>query len=51
MTNVTGMRNYFPLKEVYDTAYVSALSNDGAGGSPIIPNLQRLNEKLFPCSR
>lgn len=51
MTNVTGMRNYFPLKEVYDTAYVSALSNDGAGSGPHHPNLQRLNEKVVPLQQ
>ena len=39
MTNITGMRNYFPLKEVFDTAYVNAVSNDMLGEVPDHPVL------------
>lgn len=48
MTNVTGMRNYLELEEVFDTAYVSALSNDGAGERPSHPALLRLHDKVVP---
>jgi NAD-reducing hydrogenase small subunit len=48
MTNVTGMRNYFLLKDVFDTAYVSAISNDGLGDLPDHPALLRLHEKVVP---
>ena len=48
MTNVTGMRNYTPLEEVFDTAYVHAVSNDGAGEVPNHPALLRLNPKVVP---
>ncbi len=48
MTNVTGMRNYFPLKEVIDAAYVNAVSNDGQGELPNHPCLLRLNDKVVP---
>lgn len=48
MTNVTGMRNYFPLKEVMDTAYVNAISNDTEGLLPNHPCLLKLNEKVLP---
>lgn len=48
MTNVTGMRNYFPLKEVFDAAYVNAVSNDGAGQVPIHQALLKLNDKVVP---
>lgn len=47
-TNVTGMRNYTPLEEVFDTAYVYAVSNDGAGEVPNHPALLRLNAKVVP---
>jgi len=48
MTNVTGMRNYFNLKDVFDTAYVNAISNDKEGQVPNHPSLLRLNEKVIP---
>lgn len=48
MTNVTGMRNYFPLQQVFDAAYVNAVSNDGEGKAPDHPCLLRLNEKVVP---
>lgn len=48
MTNVTGMRNYLQLSEVFDTAYVSALSNDGEGEVPAHPALLRLHDKVLP---
>jgi len=48
MTNVTGMRNYLQLQEVFDTAYVTAISNDGAGEVPSHPALLRLNDKVVP---
>ncbi len=48
MTNITGMRNYFELKEVFDTAYVGAVSNDGLGEVPHHPALLRLNNKVVP---
>ncbi|MBL7743554.1 MAG: hypothetical protein JNN00_08800 [Chitinophagaceae bacterium] len=48
MTNVTGMRNYFHLKDVFDTAYVNAISNDKEGKVPDHPSLLKLNEKVVP---
>jgi len=48
MTNVTGMRNYFPLKEVFDAAYVNAVSNDAEGQVPGHPSLLKLNDKVVP---
>lgn len=48
MTNVTGMRNYFNLKDVFDTAYVNAVSNDKEGKVPDHPSLLTLNEKVVP---
>lgn len=48
MTNVTGMRNYFHLKDVFDTAYVNAISNDKQGAVPGHPALLRLNDKVVP---
>ncbi|MEP7110984.1 MAG: oxidoreductase [Ferruginibacter sp.] len=48
MTNVTGMRNYFPLQEVLDTAYKNAISNDAAGQVPDHPALLKLNDKVVP---
>ena len=48
MTNVTGMRNYFPLKEVFETSYVYAASNDDEGELPNHPSLLKLNEKVVP---
>lgn len=48
MTNVTGMRNYFPLNEVLDKAYKNAISNDTAGEMPAHPALLKLNDKVVP---
>lgn len=48
MTNVTGMRNYFNLKEVFDRAYVNAVSNDKEGHVPDHPSLLKLNDKVVP---
>ena len=48
MTNVTGMRNYFHLQDVINTAYINAASNDAQGQLPDHPSLQRLNEKVVP---
>lgn len=48
MTNVTGMRNYFNLKDVFDTAYANAISNDKEGQLPDHPSLLRLNDKVVP---
>lgn len=48
MTNVTGMRNYFQLQDVFDTAYVKAISNDKEGSVPDHPALLRLNDKVVP---
>jgi NAD-reducing hydrogenase small subunit len=47
-SNITGMRNYFELKEVFDTAYVGGVSNDGLGQLPSHPALLRLHEKVVP---
>jgi NAD-reducing hydrogenase small subunit len=48
MTNVTGMRNYFHLKDVMETSYVNAISNDAEGKMPNHPALLRLHEKVLP---
>lgn len=48
MTNVTGMRNYFNLKEVINTSYVDAISNDHEGKIPNDPYLLKLNDKVYP---
>lgn len=48
MTNVTGMRNYFQLDEVFNTAYVDAISNDKEGTVPDHPALLRLHNKVVP---
>lgn len=48
MTNVTGMRNYFNLKDVFDTSYVNAISNDAEGNVPNHPALLKLNDKVVP---
>ena len=48
MTNITGMRNYFPLQEVIDTAYSSAPSNDATGTAPDDPLLLKLHDKVVP---
>ena len=48
MTNVTGMRNYFNLKDVFVTSYVTAISNDGEGKVPDNPRLLKLFEDVLP---
>lgn len=48
MTNVTGMRNYFPLQEVVDAAYVNAVSNDHEGEIPSHTALLKLQDKVLP---
>lgn len=48
MTNITGMRNYFELKDVFDKAYVNAVSNDDAGSVPDHPELLKLRDKVVP---
>jgi NAD-reducing hydrogenase small subunit len=48
MTNITGMRNYFELKDVFDTAYVHAISNDKEGQVPNHTALLKLNDKVVP---
>ena len=47
-TNVTGLRNYFPLQQVMDTSYKYAISNDAEGKSPDSPLLIKLNKKVIP---
>ena len=42
------MRNYFDLKEVFDTAYVNAVSNDKEGSVPDHPELLKLRDKVVP---
>ena len=48
MTNVTGLRNYFPLQEVIDTSYKNAISNDAEGNIPNHPLLLKLSNKVVP---
>lgn len=48
MTNVTGMRNYFELAEVFNASYVHAVSNDGEGQVPSHPALLKLHDKVLP---
>ncbi|MFN4285700.1 MAG: oxidoreductase [Lacibacter sp.] len=48
MTNVTGMRNYFHLSDVINTAYRDAVSNDVEGELPNHARLQQLNDKVLP---
>ena len=47
MTNVTGMRNYFDLKDVFETAYVHAASDDGQGKVPNHAALLKLHQKVY----
>ncbi|MEI7998930.1 MAG: NADP oxidoreductase [Candidatus Omnitrophota bacterium] len=47
-SNITGMRNYFPKDEVFNTAYVDAPSNDKNGQVPNHPALLKLHEKVVP---
>jgi NAD-reducing hydrogenase small subunit len=46
--NVTGMRNYFTKDEVFNYAYIKAVSNDKEGKVPDNPTLLKLNEKVVP---
>src|ERR1039457_144208 len=46
--NVTGMRNYFTKEEVFNYAYIQAVSNDKEGKTPDHPTLLKLNEKVVP---
>jgi NAD-reducing hydrogenase small subunit len=48
MTNVTGLRNFFPLQSVFDTAYKTAISNDAEGKVPDNPLLLKLSNKVVP---
>lgn len=48
MTNVTGMRNYFQLKQVFEAAYVDAISNDDKGEVPTHNALLKLHNKVVP---
>jgi len=48
MTNITGMRNYFELKDVFDTAYIHAVSNDKEGSVPNNPEILLLRDKVVP---
>jgi NAD-reducing hydrogenase small subunit len=48
MTNVTGMRNFFLLKDVIQTSYLNAPGNDGKGSLPSHPTLMKLHEKTYP---
>ena len=48
LTNVTGMRNFFSVKDVLDTSYHHAPSNDKAGAYPAHPALLQLHEKVYP---
>ncbi len=47
-TNITGMRNYFSLQDVFNTSYVDAISNDKAGNVPDHPALLKLKDKVMP---
>lgn len=51
MTNITGMRNYFELEDVFDTAYRNAVSNDQEGAVPSHPALLRLHDKVVPLQQ
>ena len=46
--NVTGMRNYFSKEEVFNYAYIQAVSNDKAGQVPNDPALLKLHDKVVP---
>ncbi len=47
-SNVTGMRNYFSKDEVFNYAYIQAVSNDKQGKTPNHPALLKLQEKVVP---
>jgi NAD-reducing hydrogenase small subunit len=46
--NVTGMRNYFLKDEVFNYAYIHAVSNDKEGKVPDNPTLLKLLDKVVP---
>ena len=46
--NVTGMRNYFTKEEVFNYAYIQAVSNDKEGKTPNHPGLLKLRDKVVP---
>ena len=46
--NVTGMRNYFTKEEVFNYAYIQAVSNDKEGKTPDHPALLKLIDKVVP---
>ena len=46
--NVTGMRNYFTKEEVFNYAYIQAVSNDKEGKTPNNPALLKLRDKVVP---
>jgi len=46
--NVTGMRNYLTKEEVFNYAYIKAVSNDLAGKVPDHPTLLKLLDKVVP---
>ena len=46
--NVTGMRNYFTKEEVFNYAYIKAVSNDLEGKVPNNPALLKLRDKVVP---
>ena len=48
MTNITGMRNYMELKDVLETSYIYAPSNDQQGRMPGHPDVMQLHKKVFP---
>jgi NAD-reducing hydrogenase small subunit len=48
MTNITGMRNYIPLVDVFEASYLKAVSNDRLGTEPGDQVLLKLNEKVVP---
>jgi NAD-reducing hydrogenase small subunit len=47
-TNITGMRNYFSLQEVFDTSYKKAPGDDLMGEIPSHPVLLKLRNKVVP---
>ena len=46
--NVPGMRNYFSKEEVFNYAYIQAVSNDKEGQTPNHPALLKLRDKVVP---
>ncbi len=47
-SNVTGMRNSFTKEEVFNYAYIQAVSNDKEGKTPNSPVLLKLRDKVVP---